>query len=325
VQGQTPSPVPAAPEEITTILPASLTPEHQAVITDLNNRSAAWGAGHMVTFSGGEIKQPITLYDKTGKLEFTSFPDIKDAKKTFAMDAVVAKSGNAILALSAVNGDGGVADMIAEMDANGTRRIVRTNPFYPYLVCSMDDGTVWSYGIQGNAARDGEDKTNYPMLREFSLDKGELRTALGRSTVKPPAGVHLLGNHGNEAFLRCDSKRVILVSIPTNELIVYDLAQNQLTRTPLKSLPENFHINGLALTDSGDIYASTLRGGQGALTGMLHLEQDAQGAHWKSVTMVKAQPGKPFYLLGADGDHLVYSRGRDNATSFWLNPKTGVK
>src|SRR5262249_29741670 len=142
------------------------------------------------------------------------------------------------------------------------------------------------------------------------------RSALDRASVRPPTGVPVTGRY-HDAFLRCDAKSVVLVSGPTNELLQYDLSTSRLTRTPITPLPDGFYLTGVALTDSAELYASTLKPGDNAQTGMLRLQRDASGAQWKTVTMVAPHGGDFFLLMGSDGEDIVYSRGHRNPTAFW--------
>jgi hypothetical protein len=300
-------------------MPGLPTPGYQADFTPLianGNHAVAWGKGHLISFGFGEMKDPVVLFDKTGKSLFETFPTFENARKTYGHDAAATRSGTAVFAGSATTADGASADFIAEIGNEGIRHVIRTSPFYPLKVCVTDQGTVWAYGEELTADRAAEPRAHYPMLREYSFDKGELRTALDRATVRPPSGVPIGGAH-HDAFLQCGAKSVVLVSGPTNELMEYELSTSHLTRTPIAPLPDGFYLTGIALTDSAELYASTLKPGAGAQTGMLRLQRDASGAQWKTLTMVSPHGGNFFLLMGSDGEDLVYSRGRHNATAFW--------
>ncbi|HEY6349764.1 MAG TPA: hypothetical protein VI636_10165 [Candidatus Angelobacter sp.] len=276
----------------------------------------SWDNGHLVSFGAGEMREPVTLYAKTGKWLFEKWPSFEGAMKIYGQDAAVTSTGAVVLSVSAVSPDGAVADMIVEMGRDGIRRVIRTSPFYALRVCTTAEGTVWAYGKEYTDDRRGERRIHYPMLREYSFEKGELRSDLDRATLHVPKGVPVDGGK-REFQMRCGSGKVILVSGPTNELMEYDLSASKLGRWPITPLPEGFYINGAAITASGEIYASAFRPGQNALTSMLHLHVNPLGvAEWTALTTVPSG-GKFFVLLGNDGEDLVYSRGRSTPTLFW--------
>lgn len=279
----------------------------------------SWSHGRLASFGMGEMKEPVTLYDKNGKWLFETWPTFKDATKVFAQDAAPTGTGTVVLAASAASGDGAVADMIVEVGADGVRRAIRTNPFFPLRVCATDGGTVWAYGKEFTPERTAESRSPYPMLREYSFEKGELRTALDRATVRPPRGVPVTGAH-NDAYLQCAPGKVVLVLGSTNELLQYNLTKSTLVRSPIATLPEGFYMTGAAVTHSGEVFASTFRPGSNALTGMLHLHVNSAGAaQWTSLSTIPS--GNQFFLLlGSDGEDLVYSRGRRSPAVFWSKP-----
>jgi len=276
----------------------------------------SWDKGHLVSYGAAEMKEPVTLYDKTGKLLFETSLTFENAIKVYGHDAAVTSSGTVVIAAAALTEDGKVADLIAEVGKDGIHRVVRTSPFRVLKLCETEQGIVWTYGEELTEDRSSERHGRYPMLREYSLDKGGLRSELDRITFIPPKGVPLAGAHG-EFQMRCGAGKVVIVSGLTNELMEYDLASSKLTRWPIAPLPEAFYLNGAAITDSGEIYVSTFRPGQNAQTGMLHLQVNSAGTvDWIPLTLGPAS-GKFFILLGSDGEDLVYSRGRNAPTLFW--------
>jgi len=296
-------------------------PHYQAEFTPLIANGvhlAAWSKGYLVGFgaAGGAMKEPVTVYDKTGKWLFESWLTFEGATMTYGHDATVTKSGTAIVAAAAMSPDGAMADIIVEMGKGGIQRAIRTSPFDVLKLCVSDEGTVWAYGREMTDDHRAERSVHYPMLREYSFDRGELRSALDRATIHVPKEVHLAGARG-EVQMRCSHGKVILVQGLTNELIEYDLASSKLSRWPIAPLPEAFYLNGAAVTDSGEIYVSAFSPGQNAQTGVLRLHVDSAGiANWTPLTLGPAA-GKFFILLGSDGDDLVYCKGRSSPTLFW--------
>jgi hypothetical protein len=312
VVGQNPGPVSDAQLQAASIgMPA---PHNQAEF--IPNLVESWSNGYLVNFYP---KKPIAVYDRTGKWLFEQQLTFPGAVKTFQHDAAVTPAGEAIVAGAAVNGDGALAHMLIEVTKEGIGRIIRTNPFYLQNVCAMSDGTMWAWGREMKTDMTAELGPNYPMLREYSFDKGQMRTALGRSTVNLPP-IALLQNTKEHPQLRCGTGRVLLVSAVSNEVMVYDTATSQLNRWPMKPLPDGFYVNGAAITDSGKIYISVMRDGK-FMSGVMSLQLNSGTMEWTPLTMIYPKGSTHFLLLGSDGEDLIYSRGRGNATLFWAGVK----
>lgn len=294
-------------------------PDYQADFTPViggGHHWLTWDKGYLVSYVIGGAGL-VTVYDKTGKWLFENPLAFENAAKVFIDDAAATKLGTAVVAATIVNEDGASADMIVKVAKGGIVGAVRTNPFYSIKVCATDEQTVWAYGTEITPDRFPSHKPHYPMLREYSFEKGELRTALDRPTVRPPQGVTLKGGWGGPLQMMCTKERVVIVNGVINELEEYDLAASTLSRWPIR-LPEGFSINGAAITDSGEIYVSVLKQGQNALTGMLRLHLNTSGTvDWTPLTIIRPGERGFFFLFGNDGEELVYSRGPGAPTLFW--------
>ena len=306
-----------APEAIPSLglAPPYYQADFTPVISD-GHHWLSWDKGHLVSFVVGGSGL-VTVYDKTGKWIFEDSLNFENAFKVFIQDAAATYLGSAVVATSVVNRDGATADMVVKVAKGGLRSAVRTSPFYPIKICATDEGTVWAYGTEMSADRYPSHRPHYPMLREYSFEKGELRTALDRPTVRPPQGRTLKGS-GEELQMMCTKGKVVIVNGVIGELEEYDLDTSTLSRWPIQPLPERFSINGAAITDSGEVYVSVVKKGQNALTGMLRLHLNSSGTvDWTPLAITR--PGKPgfFFLFGNDGEDLVYARGLDSPTMFW--------
>lgn len=322
------SPVTAkAPKTFPSGLPA---PNYQADFTSVvanGVHAVSWDKGHLVSFSVGEMKEPVGLYDRTGKSLFESSLPFDNAVRTYVQDAAATSAGTVIAAASVVNRDGASADIIAEIAGSKIRRAIRTSPFYPLKVCATGNGTVWAYGKELDDSRTAEPRQDYPMLREYSFDKGQLRSALDRTTVRPPNGVPV-GGASHEVQMRCNAQTVVLINGATRELVQYDLSSNRVGRWAIAPLPAGAdfkHVTGAALTESGEIYVSMYDAPRkDSLTRILQLVPGTSGvADWTTVSAIHGE-GNWFVLLGSDGDNLVYARGRSSPTLFWSKVQQGV-
>src|SRR5215469_15671557 len=237
-------------------------PRHTAEFIAHENHSFSWDKNYLVVFGTGKVKQPITLYDKTGKWLFESWLTVDGAARIFIQDASPTSKGTVAVAASSEDKDGASVDMIVEVGKGGIGRVIRTSPFYSLRLCATDEGTVWAYGVELTDDRRAERGLHYPMLREYSFEKGELRSALDRATVRPPRGVPVDGGPAEEFQMRCGFGKAVLVNGATRELIEYHFSASQLTRWPMNIQPEGYQVNGAALTESGEVYLSACRCGR---------------------------------------------------------------
>ena len=167
-------PIQAATQEQQLFTARFAAPEYQAEFTPVvanGLHTVSWDKGYLVSSGSGEMKEPVALYDKTGKWLFETPLTFTNAIKIYAQDAVPTSMGTAVVAASAASADGTAADLIVEAGKDGIRRVVRTSPFYPYKVCATNEGTVWAFGHELTANRTAEPHTHYPILREFSFEK----------------------------------------------------------------------------------------------------------------------------------------------------------
>jgi len=306
-------------------------PYHQAQFPALLNSGVTrWENGYLIAFifNGTGVVTPskaaVEVYGKGGEFVRQAFVWFDDAKLVTVSAATMSRSGKLFVSGATVSQQGAIASFIAEIGADDhIARLIRTNPFSPRLVCSMEDGTVWSYGFErddhSNAA------PSAPRLRHFSFEKGELQALLDTSTLNDDWSLDL-GRYPGEVSLQCNSKSVVVYNGQTGDLIEVDAATNKERVTKLSPLPPppNFTINGFVLTDSGDLFASFKDRSHSpktpTLSGLFRLNRDgANGAAWAPIqeTVGPYLHGSPIHrLMGADGDDLVYTSLKDGRM-FW--------
>jgi hypothetical protein len=280
--------------------------------------TAKWEHGRMVGFGTGSTLEPIELYDKSGSLIFAAPIKIEDATKFYVRDVSVSTSGTVAVAMAAVTGDGAIADLIAEIQGDGIHRIIRTSPFRAAQICTTDDGMVWAYGWERDST--GVDRHgDHAMLREFSFEHGQLRSAMKRSEVQLPPGVPVTGSR-QEVKLLCGREKLVLLNGAVREIVEYDLQHSSVSKANLPELPQNIpltSITGAALSASGQLYVSTQQSGNSAQTGIFRLNWKTQTAPTWDVVAFGPSSGKWFRLLGSDGEALVYSRGVRSSAVYW--------
>lgn len=301
-------------------------PYHQAQFPSLFSGGVSrWENGYLITylFNGrreeSSSNPAVEVYGKSGELVRRAVVSFDGAKLVTISAATMSGSRNLFVSGASVSEQGAIASFIAEIGADDRiKRVVRTNPFSPRLVCAMEDGTVWSYGFERdehfNAA------PSAPRLRHFSFDKGQLQALLDTSVLNDNWSLDL-GRYPGEVSLRCNSKKVVLYNGQTGDLIEVDPATSELKVTKLTPLPPppNFAMNGFVLTDSGDLFASFKDRSRSPktppLSGLFHLDRGGPNStSWVPLeeTVGPYLHGGPIErLIGADGDDLVYATLKD--------------
>jgi hypothetical protein len=308
-------------------------PYHQAQFSALFQEGfQRWDHGYLITHAwNGTLetspsKPGVALYDKDGQIAREAVVWLDGARTVSVGDAATTKSGRLVVSGGTINQEGVIANTIMEIGHdNRVHRVIRTSPFMPAYVCALDDGTVWSYGVDRDDHFAGIE--NSLRLRHYSFEKGQLRALLDATRLSQGEGWLLeRGRYPGEINLRCNSKTVALYNAASGELVEVDLQTNTLKVTEVTSLPSppEFQITGFALTDSGALFASFYdRSTKPAMSGLFRMSRDnAGGAKWVPVEGTVGsylQTSSIERLLGADGDDLVYARLKDGKM-FWSKP-----
>lgn len=206
--------------------------------------------------------------------------------------AVVGPNGNLYVVGGSEDREGRIANFIGIGSSQGITKIVRTNPFVPLEVCATTE-SVWAYGWERSSTRFGREASAYPMLREFDVTGAERRQAINRNLaagLKTHSPAHL--------SLRCTRDKVVLFLQGAGKLFLYDTVSNSLSSWSVARIPDNQQITGLAVTDSGEIFASIT---DWTTQRLFRLRRTGQTANWDQV----GEPLGKGSLLGASGDELV--------------------
>lgn len=305
-------------------------PYHQAQSPALlQDGFQRWDHGYLITHAwAGTLetspsKPGVILYDEDGQIVREAIVWFDGARTVSVGDVATTKSGRLVVSGGAVNQQGVITNTIAEIGHdNRVHRVIRTTPYMPVYVCALEDGTVWSYGVDRDEHLAGIE--NSLRLRHYSFEKGQLRALLDATRLSPNEGWLLeRGRYPGEISFRCNSKTAVLYNAASSQLIEVDFQTNSMHLTNVAPLPSppNFQITGFALTESGALFASFYdRSTKPAMSGLFKLNRDnAGGAKWVPVegtvgTYLNSSPVQR--LLGADNNDLVYTSLKDGKM-FW--------
>jgi hypothetical protein len=284
-----------------------------------------WDKNYFITYTADDTSPStpaVVLYDREGRVAREAIVSFIEMYSTGIDDAAINKAGDLVVSGGTEDQAGVIGNFIASISKDGrVSRMIRTSPFLPIYVCSADDGTVWSYGIERNAQ--GRGVQTSLRLRQYSFDKGELRAMLDVSSLNSDGWKLTEGRYPGEISLRCTSHRVGLLNGVSSELAEFDLATNKLKVSKVEPLPppEEVQISGFALTESGDVFMSLHdHSTMPSRSGLFKLSFDSPGAG-KWVPLIDTvgpflHGAKVGQLLGTDGTDLIYTRDLDG-TTYW--------
>jgi hypothetical protein len=246
---------------------------------------------------------------------------VPGATQAWLVAAVPTKSGGAI-ASGTFSADDETSNFVAETSVSGgVVSVIRTQDYLTTRMCQASDGTVWTLGR--DATKESEHDGEYPLVRQYSFEKGLLHGYLSRGLVDfREEGASGGGEGLSGTFLVCGKDRVVGFLNETTEYFEIDPLKESVTRWKMPKVPPpEGRVTGLAITDSGRVYASLfqvpddtdvkthglfeLRAEPGAATGKWAL---VEGTLNSQPRVEDAPKGSFFRLWGADRDQLVIRR-----------------
>ena len=294
-----------------------------------SNKEVVYGS---VARSGGEI---VPMYDKG----FLIYPHLPNRLQVFGPDTQVAfdlampcpGTGDCSIGATAVDAHGNVAVGLGYW-ADGSRaggiRILNrkgqqiqffgTSLYVPSHLAFDKNGDLWAIGWQRDSVlKDRESKSDYNLVRKFSLDGKLIGQYLPRSLWPAPKSRPGAGMRGYWTMSAANDRIGVLMheSNADNppEWVEWDLAGKLISRTILES-----RMHGRAFTASGRLYAQFAAGNQWPVLKVL----DTNKGTWTAVPdnlSAQDRGARPF-LIGAGGDDLVYETGSGNLHLVWSKP-----
>jgi hypothetical protein len=284
----------------------------------------SWDRGYMVsweieTFLPGSIN--VRLYSRTGQKVREAAFWFPESVRIRLTSAAVTSDGRILASGTADKADGTSAPFIALTDLAGRiTDVIQTQGFYPGRTCAAPDGTVWSFGSTGYDAaskpRPGE------TVRHFDFQKGQIGAYIARSEYPDRARPDVL------AFIRCSENGVAIYSPSGGNYVEIDYGSGT-PRRYRSEIPAGLSLTGFAFIASKETfgYLENQRSREDSSQGIYTLDFDeaAKTARWVRVDSTGGGPTGSGVrsLWGADGEHLVLSRGGDPAGQagiHWATP-----
>jgi hypothetical protein len=290
----------------------------------------------------------VELYDKdkdqaSVKVAIPGYSDLS------LSDATVTPDGHLVVSGCSHADEGGKIHCfigLASRDGH-VSPLIDTGTFSPTRISTCDSATVWAMGwLRAPPYFDRESGEPYDVLRLYRLSDGKIvDSELARNSFPHWSDPSGRGYKSPELTMQCRGTTLGIYESASDEWIEYDTDSSKLTRWKLlplwhhqfanydssgNILPLPVHptfITGLAMLDSGDVYASSVheaRDGSAKITvGLFQLQKAGEQATWSPVdgTLGMYEQGKFDELCGTDGKNLVYSRFEEHHWFFSSPPR----
>jgi hypothetical protein len=214
-------------------------------------------------------------------------------------------------------------------------------------ISTCDGSTVWAMGwLRAPPYFDREGDEPYDVLRLYRLGDGKIiESELPRSSFPARSSPVRAGFGSPDLTMQCRGATLGIYEGASDEWIEYDTDSSKLSRWKLPPqmhhfaqydssgniLPFPVHptfITGLAMLDSGDVYASFVHqardGSSEATVGLFRLQKAAGQSAWSLVDGTLGsygEQGKFEELCGTDRKNLVYSRFGEHHWFFSSPPR----
>jgi hypothetical protein len=284
-------------------------------------RWPTWEHGYFARLSEGDFPSDLVVYDRSGKPVSQAHVSIPGSTELWLVAASPTSDGGAIASGLVAIDDGSTFFLAETSVSGGVVSELHTETFLATRMCTASDSTVWTLGR--DSEKESEHEGDYPLVRQYSFEKGLLHSYLSRSLVDfRREGVTGGGEGINGTFLVCGKDRISLYLNETNEYFEIDPSKATLKRWKMAMGPlAGARVTGLAVTDKGRVYASLFElqeEGDTKTHGLFELRAEPSASVGKWIVVngtLNSQPrvedapkGSFFRLWGADGEDLVIRR-----------------
>lgn len=290
-------------------------------------RPPVWGGGALVVADGPVVSPNIFMaFNRDGRQVFDAGFSIPGASKTTIDGFARGADGTVALCGQSYASDGRGAPFIALISADGdSQQVIRTEPYMPVVVAVAPDGTLWTVGLELNFDTHSEKGVNREagVLRHYDRNGKSLGAFIPRSIIKDTSHLTLQGS-----MLAATADRVgwlhydvtgrapgAYVEVSRDgKVSSYPLPQ------PQGDQPNFLYLCGMAITDSGDVFAVVGNFVNKQLSSFTLVVLNRSKGLWLPVRMPIS--GRWALLLGSAGDELalMYGPGSSYSTIHFFAP-----
>jgi hypothetical protein len=271
--------------------------------------SGAWLIQWKFDTMSNEPGENIAFYGRDGRLAGKIRISFPEAFRVRIKDIAASTKGQMAAVGTAYENSGKIAAFLVLLSGDGTiMSVVRTSPFEGEHVGFGSDDSIWVLGIQSSPDRRLATLPEHATVQQFGATGKLLNeylpySAWGCAPARHPA-LH-------SATLLTSGDRVGILTRDCGQFVEMDLQGRVVARLPVRmptsSDAKPLQLFGAAMGGDGAVYAAF----KGPSNSGLYRLMRGTGA-WQAVggSMVGG-PQRLDYLMGLDGDLLVYRRDRD--------------
>ena len=263
------------------------------------------------------------LFDREGKLISQAHIWFPEALRVFLFDVSPLSDGGAVASGQAETTEGSTS-FLAKTDTSGSSTsVLRLQTFIPGRVCQASDDTIWVFGR--DAEKESASDLTYRLVRQYSFEKGLLRSYLPRESIALRKHAMVGGGGPNGSFLVCGENQISLYLNQTNEYIQINTDTQTLQRWKMDMAPlAQAKVTGFAVTENGRVYASLYElqpASERKTHGLFELraEPEKEIATWVAVTGTlnshregeAVAKGTFWRLWGTEGNDLIIGQQYD--------------
>jgi len=269
----------------------------------LTGRFSVWPYLHFVNgkYVGfDKLQQRVAIASADGATEKIFDLRIPEAAEVGVYDVTLEPNGSAIAAGYAVKENGARARFVAAFSSTGgLQRIMRTDEFMPYHVCSVQRGSVWVLGRDMKEESKPAPVPSYNVLRAYNLERGLLESSFDKALITEGF------LHPGSMHLACTQDAAFAYFQNTGTVLMYRFKDHSVQQwkgilAPLGS----YEVTGFAVSDARTLYLS-----------MTKLEGDLKAPTFVSNVFSMELPqnssqAKGSVLLDEKGASLATNRAR---------------
>lgn len=284
----------------------------------------------IVRHVAGPTDVSYSVFARDGKLISRFKIEIPEANETIGGRIAALPGGVGYVAFAVAVNSTERAPTLCFLDRTGRlQRVLRTTPFWPYLITAATDGTVWAFGATGD---EDVPTSTESLLYHFSPTGEVLGKLLPRSLfgAEPPydpqtkLGASQLTSAGDRVILyAADTRQLFEMGLDGSLLGSYTipLPAREVAGTKQSS---SMLLRSLRVTDNGAVFAHLVRGDTAGI-----YELDRANQRWVPLADDLMAKVRNLSLIGSAAGDLALIRNSGGGSSvelewFRVAPRFGV-
>lgn len=284
-----------------------------------NEPVPAFDKGYLLAIAQGSAA--VDLYDPAGHFFLHLMAQAPEGGSNLHVsDAAIDVDGTIAVSASYTSGVGRASGLLF-FDRGGKQiRFIDTGRYVPLHVCFAPDHSVWTLGWQRDAYHaDHADEQDYFLVHKYSWEGKELGAYIRRSGYAKP-GLEPGTGHGGGWTIRTAKDRTGAFLFPgmvSDDAVWIELDfKGNLLGSWHTGKPSS---GGYAFTESARLFRTRIVAPDGPKTVKIFLDElDRATSVWKTVESYDDPSTNYGWLLGADGENLVFNKDA-GMRIFWVS------